>query len=258
MPEPIPLSLVLQWPLPLPLMLVAVFALRIGSERAGSRYHLAAWTLVGVAFTTFTLCLGTQTVFGAVAWFAGKHSAEWADYLRWRPALEHSRTFLMVGTSAALAALAMARAEPGRRFAVAAALLMAAGMAAGAVGGTIEGTLKTLLHLTTVAVLDVVELLVLMGMLFALLVSNRADRYLWALLAVYAASVALGIAWLVVVAPIDTPGAWHPPLWTFSVMRLILYGTMAAIAFRRWRVGRRGRPMRGMLGPERMQISALR
>jgi hypothetical protein len=54
MPEAIPLSLVLQWPLPLPLMLVAVFALRIGSERAGSRYHLAAWTLVGaVAVVSF-------------------------------------------------------------------------------------------------------------------------------------------------------------------------------------------------------------
>ncbi|HEX8905674.1 MAG TPA: hypothetical protein VF771_12560 [Longimicrobiaceae bacterium] len=250
-----PLTFVLQWIFALPLFAVPVFSLRVGTERAGSRYHLAAWRVVGAAFAVFAVCLFGQLAYATAAMIGGEGSWIYSQYLHSRPWLEHSRTFLMVGAALGLLVMALARQEPGRGFGLVAAALVAAGLLAGAAGGVVEGGFLISAHYHSVVLTDAAELLVLLVTLFILLVSNRVDRYLWSMLAVYASSVALGIFWMAVVAQSADPTAWQPPNWSLSALRTVLYGTMAFIAYRRWRAGRGGRPMSGMLGQDRIQLS---
>jgi hypothetical protein len=177
-----------------------------------------------------------------------------AAYLRWAPVFDHSRTFLMVATALCLAALGLLRQEPSARVQRNLLLVLGAGLAAGATLGALQGGQTRAAHYASVAVWDVAELILLLVMLFMLLLSNRVDRYLWAMLAMYACSLALGTFWVTLLSNLGQ--GWHPPHWTLALLRVVLYGAMAQIAAQRWRAGRRGSPLRGMLGGAAPRVQA--
>jgi len=129
------------------------------------------------------------------------------------------------------------------------------GLVLGALLGVLEGPFTASGHVFDVVVLDEAELLLLMAMLFALLLSNRADRMLWALYSAYACSVTLGIFWLSLLTQVET--WWHPPVWTTYAVRNVFYVLMAGCAVSRLLSARHGRLVQGMLGPPSLR-SALR
>lgn len=251
------LTFYLQWLTALELAAVAAFSLAASRAGAAGAWYPAGWRLTGASFAVFSVDLVAQLSFGSAAMAAGRGTPVMDAYLRAAPAFNHSRTFLMLAALVLLLVLGVVRAPPARRFARGAAALLAVGLVIGALAGLAEGGFFRSLHYTAVAVGDIAELLVLFATLFVLLLTNRVDRYLWALLAAYACSLALGIFWFSLFTQIGVASAWHPPPWSLNAVWGVLYATMAALAFKRWRAGRRGRPVYGMLGPQRPQLSMI-
>lgn len=248
----------LQWLTAVELAAVAMFSLLAARVGAASSWHATGWRLNGVAWTVFVADLVTQLTFGGAAMAGGQGTPVMDAYLKVLSAFNHSRTFLMAGVMVMLLALGLMRSNPTRGFGVWAAVLMGAGLLLGAAAGLAEGGFLYSVHFAAVAAGDVAELLLLMATLFVLLLTNRVDRYLWALLATYACSLALGIFWFALFSLIGMPDTWHPPLWSLNVMWSVIYAAMAYLAFRRWQLGRAGRaPPYGMLGPQRPQLSMI-
>lgn len=227
----------------------------VAAREHANAFHRAGWQVSGMAFLAFGIDSAIGNVFQELALAGGAGSDAWTGYMRWAPVLNHSRTLLMMGATVALMLLAVRGENPGREYVRASIALLAVGLATGALLGALEGPFSATGHVFDVVVLDVVELLLLMATLFALLLSNRADRMLWALYSAYACSVALGIFWLSLLTHI---GAWwHPPVWTTYAVRNVFWVLMAACAVSRLLSARRGRVVRGMLGPPSLR-SALR
>jgi hypothetical protein len=248
----------LQWLTAVELAAVAVFSLLAARVGAAGSWHAAGWRLIGVAWAVFVVDLAAQLTFGGVAMAAGRESSVMGVYLTATPAFNHSRTFLIAGALVMLLALGLMRSAPTRRFGVWAAALLGVGLVLGAAAGMAEGGFLGSVHYAAVVAGDVGELLFLLATLFVLLLTNRVDRYLWALLATYACSLALGIFWFALFSLMGMPDSWHPPPWSLNAVWSVIYAAMAYIAYRRWRDGRAGRaPPYGMLGPQRPQLSMI-
>jgi hypothetical protein len=210
-------------------------------------YHRAAWRLAGVSFTVHAVHLLLQHLFGGVAISAGARSATMAAYLRWTPVFDHGRTFLLYGLFLGLVLLAVYRREPDRRFWRVTAALVAGGLTAGSALGLAEGSFSIGGHFFAVAMWDIAELLLLMAALFALLLTSRADRALWALLSAYGIGTVLGAFSFAALTQYGILGSWHPAPWTLQAERLVFHALMVLAAAWRVRAGRRGRPVPGML-----------
>lgn len=248
----------LQWVMGAAIAAVAALSLVAARLPGADPHYQVAWRVTGLAFAIFAADLITQLAFGSLAMARGPASAVMAGYVRLIPLFNHSRTFLMFGAVAALVVMALRRVPPGPRFAGWMAGLLVAGTVVGATLGFVEGGWVASIHLAAVAIWDVVELLVLLATLFVLLVTDRVDRYLWALLAVYASQVALGILWFTVLAQLGVGDGWAPSLPALTTTRVVLYAAMAAMAWRRIAAGRRGAPVHGMFGPPSSRLSVLR
>ncbi|WP_325309090.1 hypothetical protein [Longimicrobium sp.] len=239
------------------LLMTGAAALAVGLRaRSGDAYHAAAWRATGATFLAEGVSVTTQNAFGGAAMHAGGTSSLMKAYLAWLPVFNHSRTFMVTGALLALAWLALHRGAPGPRFWTGLVALLCLGTAVGAALGVREGSFTRTGHVTALAGWDLMELLVILPVLFLLLVKNRVDRLLWALLGAYAASLALGIFWFLVLGQI-APG-WTPSNWSRVAVRDALYVGMAAAALFRWLAVRRGREVHGMLGPPPLRVSMIR
>jgi hypothetical protein len=154
--------------------------------------------------------------------------------------------------------VALYRRPPDRRLRTTAVALGATGLALGVLLGLNEGGFVGARHYAAVAEWDVVELLVLMGAMFLLLLRDRADRALWALLAAYGTSLALGIFWFVVLAQLHVAAPGHPMRWSVSVERIVFTLLMIGAAWWRLSTARRGRPPTGMIGRRAGQLAMIR
>jgi hypothetical protein len=238
------------------LVTTAVLCLRIPAGSLNPFYD-ASWRLTGVALLLHSSDKLLQNVFGGAAMLAGSGSPVMAAYLRAAPLFNHSRTFLLDGYFVALVVLALYPRKPDAFFWRVAAAALALGFAAGVGLGWGEGSLLESAHYTTVALWDVVELLVLMGSLFIVLLKDRADRYLWALWSAYGLSLALGIFWFMVLAQVRIAGAWVPPAWTVHAMRVMSCAIMLGSVALRLRRARAGVATRGMLEPAEVRLSMM-
>lgn len=216
------------------LLAAALLSLRVARRPASDPYHHAAWVLVAAGFVLHATLLVGQNAFGLVALLGGARSEAMAAYLRWLPAMNHSRTFLLVGVLLSLGHLSVYRGVPDRRFAWASAVTVAVLLAVGIGVGVREGRFTPDTHYTAVAIWDVMELLSLMGALFALLLSERADRALWLMLAMYGSTLALGTFWFAIMAWIGNPQVWQPPIWSVHAQRIFFHGLMAGAVL--WRL----------------------
>jgi hypothetical protein len=216
-------------------------------KAAGNPYHVAAWRLTGIAFLWHGSAIALQNVWGGAAIVAGQGSGTYAAYISWIPEMNHSRTFLMAGLMVGLIALALLRTAPNRRFWAFAYALLAVGFAVGVGVGVHEGEYSNATHNAAVAILDVPELITIFAALFALLLTNRADRILWGFVSIYGVGVALGVFWFVLLAQLGVPDTWQPRFWSLSVMRLVTVVLMLALAARRLSNARRGKRVPGML-----------
>lgn len=208
-------------------------------------YREAAWRLTGISFLWHAVSTMLQNAWGSTAMIVGYDSKVMESYLKISPVMNHSRTFLLFGFLLALLALSFLRSEPGRQFWRAAWALMVVGFLAGVALGVREGSFTEAGHYSAVAVWDVVELVLLMAALFALLVSNRADRLLWAFLSAYGLALALAIFWLTLLAQLKL-NTWTPKVWTVHAMRIFFDFVLIACVAWRLVLHRRGKTVAGM------------
>lgn len=245
------LTFALQCLVTLCVLVFGCLALLVARHPGTNAFHRAAWITAGVAFAEHGVNKGIQNVWGFAALRAGAGSPVLESYLLWMPAFNHSRTMLMVGMCLVLGALCVRRTPPDRRFWIRAGVTMLVGLLAGATLGVLEKGFAVGPHHAAVAVLDVVELLVVLATLFALLVTNRTDRHLWSGLAFYACSIALSTFWFSALSAWGTLGAWTPPVWSTHVMRLVTHLLLVGFAARRLYHVRRGVAVGGFMDARR-------
>ena len=210
-------------------------------------FHRAAWQLVGAAFGLLALNMTVHGAFGTLAYVRGAQSRTLADYLVWNAVFNHSRTVAALGFCVALTGLMLARGQrPGARFPLAAGIAVGGGMLVGALIGWREPSFTALRHYSAIAQGDVILLLLLLGVLFAGVLSSRVDRLLWFVLSIYAFSVALNVLWFAAFSRVDTPGQWAPRPWVIQLYRVVLTSVMVLLAAYRLRLALRGRAVRGL------------
>jgi len=249
-----PLTFVLQCINALLVGTAAVLCLRVRAPQ--NAHHHFAWWITGVTFLWHALSDAAQNVYGAMAIHGGEHSATWAAYMRADPVMNHGRTFLVYGLLLVLTFMAAYRRELDGRFRLGSLAVLCVGLAVGSAVGWYEGPFATDRHYSAVAAWDVVELVALMIALFALLVSNRADRLLWGFLTIYGIALALSAFWFSVFAKFDL-GGWEPPTWTMPAERILFDCLMLGFVVRRLMMQRRGRSPEGMLGRPIARLSTL-
>lgn len=239
----------LQWLIALTTVAFALVAHRIARPAATpDLFYRSAWKLVGVTYTVDAASQLVQYSWGGMALRGGMDSAWMASYLRWAPALNHSRTFLALCLAVALVVLALRAAPPTRGFWWVYLTAIAAALALSVAAGADEGPLVESTHFIRVALWDTAELVVVLGALFVLLVTDRVDRYLWAALATNGFSVALSVIWMAALSRMRDPSVWSPSPWQVAAYRLVLALIMLALVARRLSLGRRGLAIRGLIG----------
>jgi hypothetical protein len=239
--------------------LIWVFALSAAGvylrSPAGERERPTAWLITGIAFAAHALNKSVQSAMGIRAYAAGEGSQAWETFMFLNPIFNHSRTFLLLAYCGLLCHLSIRRGPLSARYLRMAVAALAVGMASGALLGWAEHGFVTLRHYSAVARWDVVEMLVLLATLFAGMLGTRMDRVLWALLGVYAFSLALNVLWFAAFSRFGMPGQWAPRPFEIQVYRVILFALMAGLALYRLRQARRGVFVPALLEPARQRVS---
>jgi hypothetical protein len=238
----------LQWAFTATAVAIALIALLIGRYRnTAEPFRALAWRFFGMVLSLYALSLVVQNAWGSWAMAAGSASGVMAGYLKWAPALNHSRTFLLVAFFGALSWFMLRRERPSRTVLGVGIAASVAGFLAGGWLGWAEGSLIVATHYTRVAVWDTVELVIVLGTLFVGLVTNRLDRHLWALLTTFGVVVALNIIYYAAISLVNDPRVWSPPPSMMGLYRLVLVQVMLAVAVRRLHLARRGISVGGLL-----------
>jgi arginine exporter protein ArgO len=163
----------------------------------------------------------------------------------------------MLALAVMLGALAIRRNAPDRRFALVACGVVALGMMLGLGFGAAEGPFLGIRHYPSVARWDTIELVVFLCALFACLLADSTDRYLWGSLATYAFCVALSVVWFAALSRIDDPTAWSPSPWHVALYRVVLTSVMVALAARCLVLTRRGVRVEGLVQAEPRRAAML-
>lgn len=237
----------LQWVVVVTTLVFALLAFRIASRLSSTEpFHAVGWRLTGWAFLFHFVGLAVQNLWGGLAMMEGAGSRSMVAYLRWAPALNHSRTFVLLAFCLTLVVFAVRAGPPGARFwpLYLASLALAALTGAGV--GLLEGRLVEQRHYLSVAGWDTVELVAMLVALLSVLVADRVDRLLWGALAVYAFSVALSILWFTALSRTGLPGAWAPAAWHVAAYRAAIRGVVLVLAWRRLRLVLKGARVPGM------------
>jgi hypothetical protein len=204
------------------------------------------WLLTGLALTAHGANFAAHNLWGLAAMSAGAESPTMNTFLRFAPAVNHSRTFMLVALCGLLLYLGMRGTQTSRRFPLIAAGVLLAGLAVGFVVGLSELRLMGA-HFSIVARWDAVELLLLLGTLFYVLVRNAIDRYNWGVLAIYGFMLALNVVWLAALAYIDNTQVWSPSPRHVHIYRTALLLAMLALTVRRYVLARRHVRVTGLL-----------
>jgi hypothetical protein len=231
------------------LLAAGLAGLAVSRHRSVTREaHRVTWWLAGTILAMHGGNKLAQNAFGYWAMVAGPDSPVLARYLEWAPFFNHSRTVLWLFGCGLFAYLVWNRQdEPPRFRPLALGILVLAMVGGGLLGSWKDETLVAATHYTTVAVGDAVELVVVLGTLFALLVSDRADRYLWATLATYGFMVALNVVWFAALSLLDDPNVWSPSPWHIHAYRVVLTFLILSLTVRRLVLARRGTAVAGLL-----------
>lgn len=210
-------------------------------------FRSAGWRLAGVAFLSHACVRVIQNVWQRLVFHEPLGSPALERYLDWAPIFNHSRTFLLVGFCGLLIALVVRKEPPGPRFWRTVPAVLAGGLVLGGTLGYFEGTLRAVIHYTNVSLLDLLEVVVLFGVLFAALATSRMDRLLWAALGLYAFMLTLNVVFMLAFAAKDDASAWSPPAWVLPAYRSVLTWLMVALAARKLVLARRGTPVPALL-----------
>lgn len=210
--------------------------------------HRKTWTTVALAFLLGGASNVMQNAGAVWAFIAGPASSVWAEYLLWAPVGNHSRAFLRVAMAAALLGVASIwiRARIQRRELL---LLFGGAMFTGALNGRGEGAISAGVHFSSVAVLNTIEVSVILPALFVGMVHSTMDRLLWAALGVYAVRQTLNVISFSALAWLDVPGTWTPHPAHAQAIGVACYVIMIGIAVHRLQLAQRGLAVPSLLEP---------
>lgn len=219
--------------------------------RNGSGQQMV-WLLTGSAFFGVYLVKAVQNVFGTFAFFAGRDTPLWNLYLAWAPALNHSRTVAFVCFFVCLAWMPAYEARgAGHAWLWRSLAAVLAGILAGGLIGAGEGALVGSTHLRASSILDSVELVVALGVLFTLLIRDGIDRLLWIALSLYALRLALNAVWLSAMMGIDHPAVWAPAPEQMQFYRIAVGALMLFVVLRRLNLANQGVAVPALFEPLR-------
>lgn len=215
------------------------------------------WT-AGVFAVLDTVSLA-QSLAAAAAFASGPDTFLWNRYVAWAPALNHGRTAALIIAFPLLLVLVFPRrrveyAPPPWRSWVAGCGFVIAGGGAGVWLGLMEGPIIPPHHFERVAVMNAVELLVLLAVLFLLLLRDRLDRLLWLALAVYALNVALHVLLISGLSGFGIAGGWQLPAAYLPLFNAVFAAAMLGLAAARLRRIGAGGGATGFFRPARRHV----
>lgn len=212
-------------------ILFGVVSLLVARYEGALPRHRSSWRLAGLAFLFVGLIKAAQNIFGSAAFAAGRGSELWNGYLWAAPAFDHSRTLALIVFFLLLLRRGNSSSPVSVRKQFRTYLLFLAGGAlVGAMVGLNKKIVTTILHYELVAVLDAVELVVVLCVLFIALLHNYLDRILWFALSTYAFNLALNGIWMSGLAGLRVPGAWAPSPLYMHLYRVTLAGIMVGLS----------------------------
>lgn len=227
-----------------------VHGVRVGKVLPASSRYRTGWVLTGATFILFSVNALVQSTLAASAFFSGRGTAAYDFYLSVSPAINHSRSFMIFGLYFALAAL-LWNPHPPRSRLILLSLVPVVAMFFGAGYGAIEGDFDRVRHYSTTAVLDTFGFIAMGSLLFASMLRDTLDRFLWFSLAASGLMSLMGVIFLSAMAWIGVPGAWGPPNWLLPAVRLLFGLGMVGLGYARYRLARKGSAVPGLLAPER-------
>jgi hypothetical protein len=226
----------------LKMVFVGIAAAIVSRCRQDRSTAMTAWRWALGAFLLSGLSGVFQAVWGLMAVAGGAGSAVWDAYMEWMPAMNYSRYTVMVGCGFALAALpflpARARDISFTTICLVSTLLILLGIAA----GLIEGPYVNQRHATNLAIWQVVETVALLAALFAAVVRQAMDSWLWLCLCVYAIRQAANALIWAASTTTGEDGAWHAPLWMSAAVGVTMWSIMIGLAVRRLWLAKQNRP----------------
>jgi hypothetical protein len=235
-------------------LVLAVLTLSFGALALASARQVAenrsaesaGWYVAGVVFLLQGISATMQGVFAVLAVQAGPTSAFYADYLRWAPALNHSRGLLthclLIGFVAILLRGADALRWKGAFLALA-SFTIAIGMTL----GLAEGSLVQGVHYTRIALSETLGLVALASILVIAIFRPAMDRLLWCCMVLTAFAAAFTSLYIAALAWVQVPGTWTPSPWQLQSFKIALYAAMIGLGAWRLRLARQGIPVPGML-----------
>lgn len=231
----------------LPKLVIGILAIRVAREGGiAPQSQRMTWFVVGAAFSLSAIDGLAQSAAGGWALLAGPGTPVFEQYLRLAPAANHSRTFLGIGMGLLLTLLAGFRSAGGvGRGAVLA--LLGLSMIAGAAVGFHEGPLSASRHAEAAARFDMIETWAILLALLLSLLSYSLDRVLWFALFIHAVRQSWNALWSSAFAWADVPGAWVPSAVGTHMIAIGAWSLMAALAYHRLRLARRGIPVPALL-----------
>ena len=225
----------------------AIMALRAArSMHKWERQHQLAWLATGLTFAPYSALMLFQDFFAVRAFMAGVGSPELKFFLWLSPLCNHGRTFMMLGLYATLVALPFTVRWTDRRRAWAFALVVGVGFLAGVGVALVEGSL-TGRHFANAAFIDIAGFAVVAGTLFMSMYRDSVDRYLWMSMAMYAFTSLAGVLYFTALSWFASDDAWTPPAWQKPMVIVVLGVVMVGLAWKRWRLAKRGAVVHGLM-----------
>lgn len=212
----------------------------------------AGWLVTGLGFALLGVSAAAQNAVAVAAFASGEGTAAYDAYLRWAPALNHSRVFAGTALALVLAATAWSGRLPARRFRTATAAGVLAAMLLGGVAGWMEGGFEMQRHGAATAVGYTIEMLAFATVLLASASRGTFDLFLFAALMLYALKIAVGVPLWSGMSLAEAVAGPAPAPWLLQVQSVLFGAVMLAVAALRLALLRRGVRVAEVFGEERV------
>jgi hypothetical protein len=200
----------------------------------------ASWWMTAGCFGLITAIALVQTAGSLAALTGGRGSVAWDLYVAWIPAGNYARSLPIIPFAVLLLAVAIHPRNGGRYVGV--TLGLCALFAVLGIGvGMLEGPYVSSVHLSRIALISGVSVILLLAALLVATATDSYDQLLWLILGMYALKEALSVSLLSLMA-------WRefsrlvPPAALFQ-MTLAAWLVMVALSARRYHHAVKKRPV---------------
>jgi len=203
--------------------------------------------LTGLVFFLMGLSGAIQDLYAVWAFRSGPGTAVYEAYLRWSPAGNYSRAFLIIAFAILLILHRSSSGSADRRTAV---RMLSAIVIASIVGGIVGATTGPVIsakHWSAAAVLDSIELVLLLCALLRGVTASTMDRILWSCLTIYSFHSVLNVIWFSALVWLHIPGMWSPRPVEIALYTAATYLVVYGLVSYRLHLARRGVHVPGLL-----------